>query len=110
MFGSHRRDLKEAHERHVAALEKLAIVLSDQVDWLRWQLSEKPHVGPNLFPAEPVEEAGPLPEKKYLSEEEEDILALHLNDYLSDSDLKELEGQLGHALNVTQLHQLEPDE
>jgi type I site-specific restriction endonuclease len=112
MFSSHRRDLKEAHAKHVEALEKLAIVLSDQVDWLRWQLSQKAHVSPPLFPKEEEEQthAKEQAARKWLSEEEEDILALRMNDYLTDADLQELEADLGIPLKVVPVHDLEPDE
>lgn len=104
LFASHRRDLKDAHEAHVKALMKLVEMLAEQVDYLRAKLDGHPHIPvtrPALNPSslpEPV--AGhPL----YLSEEEEDMLALQLNDHITDLDLENLRTQLN-------LPALEPDE
>lgn len=106
MFGSHRRDLKESHEAHVKSLMKLVEMLAEQVDYLRAKLDGHPYIGasvpslnPSGLPPAPEGFDGP----KYLSEEEEDLLALRLNEHISQDVLDEL-------TEAFQLPSLEPDE
>lgn len=83
---------------------KLVEMLAEQVDYLRAKLDGHPHIPatrPALNPSEqpPMQAGHPL----FLSDEEEDMLALRLNDYITDPDLEELRAQLN-------LPSLEPDE
>lgn len=97
MFRPHRADLKEAHEKHVESLMKLVEMLADQVDYLRAVIAQRPYVNPATVQAlnpsslEPVVPGGP----SYLTEEEEDILALREFDHISDADVEHLREQLG---------------
>lgn len=104
MLGSHRRDLKDAHAEHVKALMKLVEMLAEQVDYLRAKLDGHPHISPSAPASNPSAQPEPLAgHPMYLSEEEEDLLALRVNDYITDPDLEELRTQLN-------LPSLEPDE
>lgn len=109
MLGTHRRDLKESHAETIRQMERMIVLLSDEVDYLRHLLDQKAYIRPStpaanpsgLVPAEPGQ-------KLWLSEEEEDILALRLNDYLDDSDLRDLESLTGAPIRLAP--ELEPDE
>ena len=70
-------------------------VLAEQVEWLRWQLTQTPHMSQVLRPENPA--AQPEPEAGFplfLSEEEEDLLALRLNEHITESDLEAIRGEL----------------
>lgn len=70
-------------------------VLAEQVEWLRWQLTQTPHMSQVLRDENPTEQ--PLVEDgfpKYLSEEEEDLLAMRLNDHLTESDVEQIRAEL----------------
>lgn len=79
-------------------------ILADQVDFLRYMLTQVPHMSPVLQEAM----GQPLPAvddgfRPYMSEEEEELLALRLNDHISEQDLAALAEEL-------QLPSLEADE
>lgn len=104
MFDRHRRDLKEAHAETVKQMERIILILTDQVDYLRYQLNQPPV-------QRPVTEEGVMDaeaRKMWMSEEEEDILAMQLNGLLANEDIKRLEDTLGAPLTL--VHDLEPDE
>lgn len=83
---------------------KLVEMLAEQVDYLRAKLDGHAYVPASVPSVNPSKQPEPLPgHPMYLSEEEEDLLALRLNDYLDDGDLDELRTQLN-------LPSLEPDE
>lgn len=70
-------------------------VLAEQVEWLRWQLTQTPHMSQVLKPVNPTDQ--PLVEDdfpKYLSEEEEDLLAMRLNDHLTENDVEQIRSEL----------------
>jgi hypothetical protein len=95
LFASHRRDLKEAHEQHVKALMKLVEMLAEQVDYLRAKLDGHPHIPASAPSANPSGLPAPQPGRPlFLSEEEEDLMALRINEYIDDQDLAELQSQL----------------
>lgn len=94
MFASHRRDLIDAQAKESAALKMVITVLADQVEFLRFQLTQRPHMSASLHavaegapPAEDPREEG---RKMYLSEQEEEILALNLEGHLTGIDLDRL--------------------
>lgn len=98
MFPSaHRADLKEAHEREVAALKLLVEMLAEQVDYLRAIIAQRPYVNPRAAqPANPSQLQPAVPgEPAYLTEEEEEILALREFDHLDDADVERLRATLG---------------
>jgi chromatin segregation and condensation protein Rec8/ScpA/Scc1 (kleisin family) len=95
MFRSHRADLLEARDREVAALKLVIEALSEQIDYLRIVMGQ-----PNLSrtkSALPFELQSPdLVEglQAYLSEEEEDLIALRDAGHI---DEQEFEQQLAAA-------------
>lgn len=103
MFDRHRSDLKESHALTVKSLQDTILILVDQVEYLRAQLDGRAHVSqarPAVNPSQqPPAAPGLTP---YLSEEEEDLLALNLSGHISDQELAELREQL-------HMPQLEPD-
>jgi hypothetical protein len=96
MFGRHRRDLLEARDREVAALKLVIEALSEQIDYLRVLMGQ-----PNLSRAKsviPAELQSPeLVEglKAYLSEEEEDLMALHANGHIDELEMEQALAQAG---------------
>jgi hypothetical protein len=90
MFRSHRKDLLEARDREVSALKLLVDSLAEQIDYLRILMGQ-----PNLSRAKsvlPFEEQSPeLVEglKNYLSEEEEDLIALRDAGHINELELEE---------------------
>jgi hypothetical protein len=90
MLGRHRRDLLEAHDREVAALKLVIEALSEQIDYLRILMGQ-----PNLSRTRstlPVEEQ--LPEfveglKAYVSEEEQDLIALRDAGHINELELEQ---------------------
>lgn len=90
MFGRHRRDLLEARDREVAALKLVIEALSEQIDYLRIVMGQ-----PNLSRATsllPAEEQNPeLVEglHAYLSDEEEDLIALRDAGHINDLELEQ---------------------
>ena len=77
------------------ALRTTIDVLAEQVEWLRWQLTQTPHAAEITRPRNPS--AQPEPETGFplfMSEEEEDLLALRLNEHISESDLEAIRGEL----------------
>ncbi len=103
MFDRHRRDLKEAHAETIKQMERIIIILTDEVDYLRYKLGQPPVQRPVV---DAVEDA--QPRKMWLSEEEEDILAMQMNDLLNSEDMKRIESTLGAPLTL--VNELEPDE
>jgi len=110
MFGSHRRDLKDAHAAHVRALEKLVTFMADEIDYLRAKVAGYPHIPASVPSLNPSGQPPATGGNMYLSEEEEDALALHLNDYLGPGDLAALRDDLGLDITGIELPPLEPDE
>lgn len=87
-------DLKEAHAGEVRALNKVIEALAEQVEFLRIQLHLAPPVrvgpAPDLAGSPKAMPDAPL----FLSEEEEEALALHEMGQLSDSDLARVQEAL----------------
>ena len=116
MFRRHRDDLLAAQENERRAKDQVITVLADQVEWLRWQLNDKAHMSPALHELHTQERPQfPTPEdipgfdpdfKPYLSEEEEELLALNLNQHISDAELAALREEIG---KVIPFPNLEPD-
>jgi hypothetical protein len=90
MFRSHRNDLIEARDREVAALKLLVDSLAEQIDYLRSLMGQ-----PNLTRATsalPRELQGPdlAPGfANYLSEEEEDLIALQEAGHINELELEQ---------------------
>lgn len=93
-------DMKEANEARVRDLMRLVDALAEQIEYLRAQLG-RPFIAqtpPGLNPTKQLEvvpmadgaSSGPL----HVSEEEEDLLALHEMGHLDDWELSALKGQL----------------
>lgn len=94
-------DLKEAHEARVRELMRLVDALAEQVEYLRAQIG-RPFIAakhPGLNPAQqpPVvhDTDGASTTPLHVSEEEEDLLALHEMGHVDDWELEALKGQLG---------------
>lgn len=93
-------DLKEAHEARVRELMRLVDALAEQVEYLRAQLG-RPFIAqnhPGLNPAQQplvVHDMDGAAPKLHVSEEEEDLLALHEMGHVDDWELEALKGQLG---------------
>ena len=92
----HRADLKEAHAAEVKAMRDTILVQADMIDYFRAKLDGHAYV-PSRTPAlnptnQPPAEPG---ERKWLSEEEEELLALSLNGHISDIELAKLQEGLG---------------
>ena len=89
MFGRHRRDLLDARDREVAALKLVIESLAEQIEYLRIVMGQ-----PNLSRAKtliPADEQSPeLVEglKAYLSEEEQDLIALRDNGHIDEIELE----------------------
>lgn len=84
-------------ERERAAWRMVVTVLADQVEYLRYQATQAPHMSTALRELNLTGEAGPDPEtgfKAYLSEEEEELLAANLAGRISDAQLQELAAEL----------------
>lgn len=103
MFARHRKDLIDAQERTIKAMQDSIMILVDQVEYLRAQVDGKPHVSMARVAVNPTNQP-PAEEgfKKYLSEEEEEAMALHLNGHISDAELADLRMQFN-------MPSLEPD-
>lgn len=96
MRDKHRQDLKEAHAETIKQMERLIVALSDEVDYLRHLLDSRAYVRPSTPAANPSKlPLAEATEKKYLSEEEEDALALKMNGYITEADWSDIEAQLG---------------
>jgi hypothetical protein len=116
VFRRHRDDLLAAQENERIAMNKVITVLADQVEWLRWQLNKTPHMSLALH--ELHQQTGPVmptpqslpgfdPDfKPYMSEEEEELLALRINEHINDQELEALRGEVA---KVIPLASLEPD-
>lgn len=110
MFRKHRDDLLDAMERERAAWKMVVTVLADQVEFLRYQVTQTPHMSQalNSLTADLPAPAAPAVGdefRPYLTEEEEELLALRLNDHIDEADLRELAAEL----NIP-VPSLEPDE
>lgn len=91
VFDRHRDDLKESHALTVKSLQDTILILVDQVEHLRAQLDGRPHVSAARPAANPTQQQPAAPGvTPYLSEEEEDLLALHLGGHISDQELADL--------------------
>jgi hypothetical protein len=88
-------DLKEAHERELKHLMRLADVLAEQIEYLRAQAARQPYISastPALNPADLLPTGEGI--AAYLTEEEEDLRALVDAGHLTET---ELEAQLAAA-------------
>ena len=87
-------DLKDAHEREVKQLMRLVDALAEQIEYLRAQMG-RPNMARELGlnpSKQPVVMEGSMP---YLSEEEEDLLALKEYGHLDERALEEALAQAG---------------
>jgi hypothetical protein len=89
MFSSHRKDLLEARDREVAALKLVIEALSEQIDYLRVVMGQ-PNLSRQRTALPPEEQSPELVEglKAYLSEEEEDLLALRDAGHINEIELE----------------------
>ena len=86
------------HEDVVREKERIIVLLSDEIDWLRAQLG-MPSTRPTLNPSElPVAVHG---ESAYLSEEEEDLHFLRTTDQISDVELSQALAQLAQTQPIS---------
>lgn len=105
---NHRADLKEAHAAEVKAMRDTLIIQADLIDWLRSKLDGHAYVSQRTPAVNPTQQPTADPatgSKKWLSEEEEEILALNLNGHISDLELSRLQDELGlsHLMAVPAL-------
>lgn len=106
LFARHRRDLIDAMDRVQVAQAQVIQVLVDEVEFLRYMLLNRPHMHPLNAAAAPL--AGePSDRPMWLSEEEEELLNLRLQDHISQTDLDALQSELGIELDT---EYLEPSE
>lgn len=83
-------DLKEAHEREIKALRLMIDALAEQIDYLRVQLNQSPRAReaiPGLAESPMVEDGLPL----FLTEEEEEAIALRQAGLISEADLERIQ-------------------
>lgn len=104
----HRADLKEAHSAEVRAMRDTILVQADIIDYLRAKLDGHAYVSQRTMAINPTHQPPADPaqgSKKWLSEEEEEILALNLNGHISDLELAHLQDELGlsHLMAVPAL-------
>lgn len=88
-------DLKEAHESRVRELMRLVDALAEQVEYLRAQLG-RPFIAakhPGVNPTQQPLVGSDLP--LHVSEEEEDLLALHEMGHVDNYELAALRESLG---------------
>jgi hypothetical protein len=94
-------DLKDSREREVKALRLAIDILVDQVDYLRAQVAGQAFISartPGANPsALPLMRDGTAP---HMSEEEEELRALHESGHISAHELRELEAELGLHLDA----------
>jgi hypothetical protein len=118
VFRRHRDDLLAAQENERIAMNKVITVLADQVEWLRWQLNKAPHMSPALrdlhMQTAPVM---PTPDTlegfdpnfvPYMTEEEEEMLALRINDHITDLELEALRGEVAKVIPLFPTPDLDP--
>jgi hypothetical protein len=96
MRDKHRDDVLRLHEEVVKAMRDVLLVQADQIDYLRAKNDGHAYVPQRtvaLNPTQqpPAESGG----RKWLTEEEEELLALNLNGHLSDLELAKLQADLG---------------
>lgn len=94
----HRADLKEAHEQTIKAMRDTILVQADMIDYLRSKVDGYAYVPTRTAALNPTQqpEADSEPgSRKWLSEEEEELLALNVNGHLSDLDLARIQESLG---------------
>lgn len=97
-------------ERERAAWRMVVTVLADEVEYLRYMVTQTPHMSPALrnltaTEAPPPAADGDAGVRPYLSEEEEELLALRLHDHIDETRLHELAEELDIPVP-----RLEPDE
>lgn len=110
MFRKHRNDLLDAMERERAAWKMVVTVLADQVEFLRYQVTQAPHMSVALrdLAEKPVmTTASPAADgfRPYLTEDEEELLAARLNGHIDEAELR----AFAEELNIP-VPSLEPDE
>lgn len=90
MFGRHRRDLLEARDREVAALKLVIESLAEQVEYLRIVMGQ-PNLARTRSALPPEEQMPDLVEglKLYLSEEEQDLMALRDAGHLNELEMEQ---------------------
>jgi len=98
MRDKHRDDLKEAQAQTIKAMQDTIIVQADMIDYLRAKLDGHAYVAPRTQAINPTKQP-PAEEapagKMWLSEEEEEILALNMQGHISDLELQRLREELG---------------
>lgn len=84
-------DLKEAHERQVEEMRKTAVMLVEQIEYLRMTVPAPLRiVGPDT-----VEHRGPMAPSQYMTEEEEDVRAMADNGLIDAGELEAALADLG---------------
>lgn len=96
MRDKHREDVLAMHEAVAKAMRDTLLVQADVIDYLRSKLDGHAYV-PSRTPAvNPTEQIPADPgERKWLTEEEEELLALRLNGHINDVELANLQESLG---------------
>ena len=96
MFNRHREDLKQAHAQVVSAMRDTIILQADMIDYLRSKADGHAYVPQRTVALNPTDQPVAEPgERKWLSEEEKELLALSLNGHISDLELASLQERLG---------------
>jgi hypothetical protein len=110
MRDKHRDDVLRLHEEVTKAMRDTILVQADLIDYMRatadghaYVPSRTPALNPTQQP--PAEPGG----RKWLTEEEEEILALNLNGHISDLELAKLQQDLGMP-NLTSVPSLPDDD
>lgn len=91
----HRADLKEAHEQIVKAMRDTILVQADMIDYLRAKVDGHAYVPARTVAVNPTDQISAEPgERKWLTEEEEELMALELNGHISPLELAQLQERL----------------
>jgi hypothetical protein len=108
MFSRHRDDLLRAFEAEREATQQTIRILADQVDYLRYMVMNQPTMTAAQAVSQPAVNVDPN-FRPYLTEDEEELLALRLNDHISESDLRAIQEELADVIQLP-TPQLEADE
>jgi len=94
-------DILAANERTVKAMRDTIIVLHEQIEYLRAKLDGQAFVSAATVAANPTEQVPADAEgPKWLSEEEEELLALKLNGYIDEGQMRSKMEELGITTNL----------
>lgn len=92
-------DLKAAHERETRAWRAVVDVLAEQVEFLRTQIPGRAHYSQTVSRAAGADVSMEMGTPLHLTEEEEELLALRVNERITQDELRQLQDELG--LDIT---------